>query len=184
MTRIGVTGHRILAEVEKLDQAIDIGLNIIEENLPAPFVIISSLAEGADQLVAERALKRWLDCSLIVPLPLPTPIYQAQITDPEALATFNQLLSAADEIISPPEAKDLPDAYLQTGRVMLEMSDVIIAIWDGEPAQGIGGTENIVALARERNIPLVWIHAGNRQPGTNQPTSLGPEQGQISFEGF
>ncbi|QRN82079.1 hypothetical protein JR338_06395 [Chloroflexota bacterium] len=184
MTRIGVTGHRILAEIGKLNQAIDIGLIKIEECLPAPFAIVSSLAEGTDQLVAERALTRWPDCSLIVPLPLPTPIYQSQFTNQDALATFNQLLSAADEIMSPPEAKDLPDAYLQAGQVMLEMSDVIIAIWDGEPAQGIGGTENIVALARERGISLVWIHAGNRRPGTDKPTSLGHEQGQVSFEGL
>ncbi len=184
MTRIGVTGHRILAEFEKINQGIDIGFNKIEECLPAPFSIVSSLAEGADQLVAERALKRWPDCRLTILLPLPAPIYQVQFTNPEALATFNQLLSAADEIMSPPEAKDLPDAYLQAGQVMLEMSDVIIAIWDGEPAQGIGGTGNIVALARERGIPLVWIHAGNRRPGTDQPTSLGQKQGMVSFEGL
>lgn len=184
MTRIGVTGHRILAEIEKINQGIEFGLNKIEESLPAPFAIVSSLAEGADQMVAERALTRWPDCSLIVPLPLPTPIYQTQFTNPEALVTFNQLLSAADEIISPPEAKDLPDAYLQAGQVMLEMSDVIIAIWDGAPAQGIGGTENIVGLARERGIPLVWIHAGNRQPGTDKRTNLGADQGKVSIEGF
>ncbi|MBG0788230.1 MAG: VWA domain-containing protein [Anaerolineaceae bacterium] len=184
MTRIGVTGHRILAEIDKINQGIDISLNKIEESLPAPFTIISSLAEGADQLVAERALKQWPECSLFVPLPLPIPIYQEQFSNAEVLATFNQLLSAADEISSPPETKDLPDAYLQAGQEMLEMSDVLIAIWDGEPAQGTGGTGDIVVLARERGIPLVWIHAGNRQPETNKRTSLGADQGKVSFEGF
>jgi hypothetical protein len=40
----------------------------------------------------------------------------------------------------------------------------------------------VVAAARERGKPLVWVHAGNRVPGTMEPTSLGDEQGTVSFE--
>jgi len=31
-------------------------------------------------------------------------------------------------------------------------------------------------------VPLAWVHAGNRKPGTNQATSLGEKQGKVSFE--
>ena len=184
MTRIGITGHRILSEIEKINQGIDIGLTKIETAYPRPFTIISSLAEGADQLVVKRALKRWLDCHLTIPLPLPESIYQEQFSDPESKEVFERLLPHAELILPPPKASNLPEAYQLAGQLMLEMSDVLIAVWDGQPAQGVGGTASMVAQAQARGLPIVWIHAGNRKPGTNLPTSLGSQQGTVSFEGF
>lgn len=59
-----------------------------------------------------------------------------------------------------------------------------IAVWDGQEAQGQGGTAAIVAQARQRGLPLAWIRAGNRRPGTQEPMILGEEQGKVSFERF
>lgn len=42
---------------------------------------------------------------------------------------------------------------------MLDASDVLVAVWDGEPAQGLGGTAEIVELARHLKKPLLWIYA-------------------------
>jgi hypothetical protein len=58
----------------------------------------------------------------------------------------------------------------------------MLAIADGKHVQGVAGTAEIVALARERNMSLVWIHSGNRIPGTDIPTSLGSGQGKVTFE--
>jgi hypothetical protein len=49
------------------------------------------------------------------------------------------------------------DAYERAGRYVVDRSDAIIALWDGEPARGQGGTAAIVAYARKRGVPLVWI---------------------------
>jgi hypothetical protein len=57
-------------------------------------------------------------------------------------------------------------------------------VWDGQGAQGQGGTGGIVAEARKCGLPIAWVHAGNRRPGTLEPTSLGAEQGEVSFERF
>ena len=35
--------------------------------------------------------------------------------------------------------------------------DVLLAIWDGEPARGEGGTGQIVAEAIEAGLPVVWV---------------------------
>ena len=43
-------------------------------------------------------------------------------------------------------------------------------------------TSMVVAEARVRGLPMAWIHAGNRLPGTMEPTSLGPDQGVVTFE--
>lgn len=54
-----MTGHRFLAEVSKLEVAIDQALDELEKRFPGrPLRLYSALAEGADRLVAERVLKR------------------------------------------------------------------------------------------------------------------------------
>jgi hypothetical protein len=70
MATIGVTEHRFLAETDKVVAGIDAALDRIEAAFAPSFVVISSLAEGADRLVVQRALARWMDVRLIVPLPL------------------------------------------------------------------------------------------------------------------
>jgi len=71
MPRIGVTGHRKLADVAAIEAGVDAALAAIEARFPnEPLRILSSLAEGADRLVAQRILA----CSgarLVVVLPLP-----------------------------------------------------------------------------------------------------------------
>ena len=61
---------------------------------------------------------------------------------------------------------------------------MLIAVWDGQDGQGQGGTATVVAKARELGLPIAWVHAGNRKPGTLEPTSLGAEQGSVSYENF
>jgi hypothetical protein len=60
----------------------------------------------------------------------------------------------------------------------------LLAVWDGKSAQGVAGTAGIVAQARAHRLPLAWIHAGNRLPGTDSPTTLGEEQGKLTCENF
>jgi hypothetical protein len=33
-------------------------------------------------------------------------------------------------------------------------------------------------------LPIARVHAGNRKPGTLESTSLGIEQGSVSYENF
>ena len=60
----------------------------------------------------------------------------------------------------------------------MEHSAVILVLWDGREAQGVGGTGEIAAAARLIGLPMAWIMAGNRVPGTEEPTTLGENQGK------
>jgi hypothetical protein len=31
-------------------------------------------------------------------------------------------------------------------------------------------------------MPIAWVKAGNRRPATSEPTTLGPEQGELILE--
>jgi hypothetical protein len=184
MVTIGVTGHRYLAETDKLRAGIVEALDQVARGYPdESLTVMSSLAEGADTLVAEVAIEEF-KARLVVPLPLPRQEYLDEFATNATRSTFSVMLERAVEIIDPPSCADSDEAYEVTGLYILEQCDVLIAIWDGEVEQGRGGTGQIVAKAREKKKPIAWIHAGNRTPGTTTPTSLGHDQGKVTLENF
>jgi hypothetical protein len=182
MVTIGVTGHRILAELDEINAGVDEALRRIEQAFPGqPLTVLSSLAEGADRLVVHRVLAR-SQARLVVPLPLPKADYLTDFASTASKAEFSNLLARADEVIELSLTPTRNEAYEAAGNYVLDHCDVLLAVWDGQGAQGQGGTGAIVARARQRNLPIAWIHAGNRNPGTQEPTSLGRDQGKITFE--
>lgn len=181
---IGVTGHRYLKETGKIIKGVDKALKMIGETFGSPLIMFSALAEGADRLVVFRAQAMWDDVQLIALLPMRLDDYFAEFTSFVSKAEIISLLETADQVIELLDDGSHTAAYLEAGKQILDKCDVLIAIWDGQASQGEGGTAEIVALARERGLPLAWVHAGNRQPGTNIPTSLGKEQGLVTYERF
>jgi len=182
MIDVGVTGHRVLSDIDKICAGIDLALAGIQDAYPAEqMALVSSLAEGADRLVVWRALER-VTVRLIVPLPLPVAQYMTDFVTAASKEEFHALLGRAHETIALPRASSRVEAYETAGRYVLERCGVLIAVWDGSASQGVVGTGAIVREARKRGLPLAWIHAGNRIPGTMRPTSLGEEQGRVTFE--
>ena len=45
------------------------------------------------------------------------------------------------------------------GHAVLEQSDVLIAVWDGAPARGRGGTAAMVVEAWRRRVPVLHLSA-------------------------
>ena len=50
------------------------------------------------------------------------------------------------------------DCYLAAGHRVVELSDLMLAVWDGSPAKGKGGTADVVAYAVRRGVPLFHIN--------------------------
>ena len=165
-------------------KGIDQALERISEVAPHPsLTLLSSLAEGADMLVAQRFLRR-SQARLIVPLPLPLEEYRQDFGSEDSWTLFLRLLAMAQKVVIFPDARERPQVYQAAERYILDRCQVLIALWDGQPSQGAGGTAEVVAEARKRGFPIAWVHCGNRLPGTTTPVSLGEMQGKVSFEGF
>ena len=172
MFHVGVTGHRALPEaaVPAIAKTVSAVLTTIEAMVRgiadaetrlvpetgAPLLrVISSLAEGADQLVAEAALERgWeLQC----PLPFAREEYAKDFSG-AAAERFGALLARATSVFEHDGDRRHADwAYLEAGRTMLAQSDLVIAVWDGQPSRGTGGTAEVVREALARGIPVVRI---------------------------
>src|SRR5258708_28692234 len=105
---IGVTGHRDIREEdrEQLKNAVHGVLTELRHRYPCtPFVLLSPLAEGADRLVAEVALLPEIGARLIVPLPMPKDMYEADFSE-DSLKEFNRLLALADQWFEIPLVAD------------------------------------------------------------------------------
>lgn len=185
LIRIGVTGHRSLAGVEILKESITRVLSRIEQDNPGQdWLVISALAEGADRLVVEGALAYKPTAKLIVSLPLPVEEYQKDFAGNASRQEFQHWLDLAVEVIGPPVAGVREEGYLSAGLYVLEHCDVLIALWDGLESQGLGGTGQIVALARERGMRLAWIYTNRLLHESTNEVYPGREAGTISFERF
>jgi hypothetical protein len=169
-------------ETDRLSAGIDLGLRRVADTFPGRSLqLLSGLAEGADRLVA-RSVLRLDGGQLLAALPLPRGEYQRDFATEASQREFEELLAAARQVVELPFQADRKQAYQALGGYLVAHSEVLLAIWDGQGAQGRGGTGEVVAMARQRGLPLIWVHAGNRKPGTEEPTSLGAEQGQVTYE--
>ena len=125
-------------------------------DLTSKFVIVSSVAEGADRIVAEAGLAAGF--ALEVVLPFGKAEYARDFDTQASRTNYEQLLDRASAVVELDGAADQrARAYEAAGFVMLANIDLLVAIWDGQEAAGIGGTAQIVSRAIADGIPVVWI---------------------------
>jgi TrkA-N domain len=161
--RVGITGHRLhklnLSD-DGLIQNIDAALSdIIARHGDRRFIIVSPLAEGADRLVAQRAMEKF-GMALHVPLPLPFELYQTDFTSQESIEEFKVMVGSAEVYFELPmrfgnqeelatridgAVNDMRNnQYALAGAYITQYCDEMLAIYDGSPEAGVGGTGQIV----------------------------------------
>jgi hypothetical protein len=95
-------------------------------------------------------------------LPMPASDYLEDFPSEESRAEFEQLMGLAAEhrqltARDPEEGDERETAYQRAGRYVVDRSDVLIALWDGKPARGKGGTAEIVAYAEHHGVPVLRV---------------------------
>jgi len=164
--RIGVSGHRVPPKLPEESEAplrahVDRILAAIaaaarKADAATELVIVSSLAEGSDRIVAAAGLAAGF--ALEVVLPFNRAEYALDFATETSRKEFEQLLGRAGEVVElGGDADERPRAYEAAGLFMLANIEVLIAIWDGEVADGVGGTAQIVERAIADGIVVVWI---------------------------
>ena len=181
---IGVTGHRILDSPKSIISGVDEALHVIQSSFHAEHMaVLSPLAEGADRLIADRALAI-SGTKLIAILPMPIDIYQEDFQSPSSRVEFHDLLLQANEVIELPRTIKREESYRRAGEYLVAHCDVLIAIWDGLPARGPGGTAEVVALARDRNLPMAWIYARQDIGDNGKTATPDAKYGDVFLERF
>lgn len=167
---IGVTGHRlnVLAPRRAKSLATELRnvLGAVSRRHANRTIIISALAEGADRLAAHAALA--LGLGLDVLLPFPRDLYRQDFSQSRSLAEFDQLLGRAVHITEMDQTRgseaDDARAYAACGAAMVVQSHLLVAVWDGKPARGQGGTAEVIDMTLAARKPVIWIDADHIAP--------------------
>lgn len=118
------------------------------------FVAVTSLAAGADQRFAEMALSRGGKLYVVVP----SSGYESSMASREDRSRFRQMLSAASTVERLDYPRPSEEAFFAAGRRVVDICDVLVALWDGLPARGVGGTADVVSYAQSvgKSVDVVW----------------------------
>lgn len=184
--RVGVVGHRpnrlgdadrdllssvirdLLHKIQDCVAAFAAGHSGLYAGEAPRLVALSPCAEGSDRIFAAQAIA--LGYALHCPMPFAQAEYEQDFVAPQALeqdsvTTFRRLLGDAKagpglhifELDG--ERTNNGAAYGQAGGVVLNQSDVLVAVWDGAAAAGTGGTVDTLKEALSYRIPVIWVNA-------------------------
>jgi hypothetical protein len=145
--------------------------------------LYSLLAEGADMIAVEQALALGWDVAAPLPFGLELTIainvepdgadkmravaeritlFELAEQDGEVAELRDATLAAPDDAVARQHYHTVVAERVATaGRILIEQSDVLIAIWDGYTPGATGGTRHTIAAALGAGTPVIWIDASN-----------------------
>ena len=150
--RFGVTGHRILPP-----SIVDRAVRHWGRVLPAGALLhgVSNLSDGADQLFATHVLAAGGTLEVV----LACEGYASTLIEDDSRKRFEHLRRAAAKVTTMPYPEPSDQAFLAAGQALVDRCDHLFAVWDGQPARGVGGTADVVTYARTRGRPVtvLWV---------------------------
>jgi SMODS and SLOG-associating 2TM effector domain 1 len=151
---VGFTGHRQLADPARAKAFLADALESLQQQAAGEWIGLSSVALGSDALFAHHVLERKIAWQALLPF---QPAEFRKDFDAKSWAEVEGLLARAESVTVLGGDGEREEAYLDCGIETVNACDVLIALWDGEPARGRGGTAEVVTYARELSKPLIVI---------------------------
>ncbi|MGH8320008.1 MAG: hypothetical protein ACREUL_18890 [Steroidobacteraceae bacterium] len=155
---IGVSGHRHLRAADlpsHRERVRELFAQLRRRYPSTPLRIVTSLAEGADRLVAEVALEDGHE--LLVPLPLEPDDYERDF--PETVGEFHSILrrvppeqvfvlpqDAATDSKPPTPHERRERCYRAVGIFLAQHCHLLLALWDGRQTASQAGTAAVVNM--------------------------------------
>jgi hypothetical protein len=157
---VGMTGHQGLPAptAELVTAALRGTLGAYTPHL----VGVTMLGPGADQLFARVVLE--LSGALYVVQPTKGSQYRDGFEDEAAQAGYDELYARASYFEALEYTESTEHAHMDAGKVIVDRSTVLVAVWDGQPSRGLGGTADVVGYARQRGVPItvIWPEGASR----------------------
>lgn len=155
---VGFSGHRQVNRPAEAAAAVGRALEALRSDGSGEWIALSSVAVGGDMIFARQAIERGLSWHAL--LPLPAAEFRADFAEAD-WALAEGLLAKSEHVRVITENGSREDAYLDCGMETVNECDVLMVLWDGEPARGKGGTADVIAYARELGKPLILIDASS-----------------------
>jgi hypothetical protein len=154
--KIGVSGHQDIFPEKSVDW-VKANLHTVIVNKEATSGI-SCLAVGTDQLFASVIVN--LTLNLIVVIPCDD--YETTFHNREDISSYQRYKELAIQQHRLNYHMPSQQAFLDAGKCVVDLADIMIFVWDGKPADGIGGTADIVRYANDRKRPYILLNPVSR----------------------
>jgi hypothetical protein len=173
---VGCTGHRLnripADQVPRVSAAVVEACGAIDnaaaelETRPHPFAL-TSLAEGVDRMAAKAA--EALGWRLAAVIPYAVARYAEDFEAEGSRDEFDGLLARSQpQAILDGAALEARygahSGYAAAGEALARASHLVLAVWDGEPPRGPGGTADVCFRALVRGASVLWVDAYGRAP--------------------
>lgn len=153
---VGITGHQ---ELGNKDCILWLKSEIVKEITYTKYKRgYTCLAKGADQLFADIVLKNKIDLVSIIPCEE----YEKTFSDFKSLNDFKFFLNKSSKIIKMPFEMPTEAAFFNASKYLITKIDLLIAIWDGKNAKGLGGTADVVQQAKDQNVRILHLNTINK----------------------
>jgi len=166
--RIGITGHQRLRDPAAW-RWVEMEINQFLGAAPRPLVGISSLAAGADQLFAKVVLQHGGALEVVIPFAA----YETTFVADREREEFKRLLRRCTRSETLEERGTNEQAYFVAGKRVIDRSDLVVAVWDGGPAGGLGGTADAVKYGLQQRKIIVHLNPVTK---TRRQISVGEHQ--------
>ncbi|MEV0186502.1 hypothetical protein AB0I54_46000 [Streptomyces sp. NPDC050625] len=156
--RVGITGHRGLNnDVETQVRALL--ADAVKKYDPADLVGVSCIADGPDSWFAETVLAHGGRIEVVVPA-----TEYRQSLPAQHHATYDELLRQACDVHETGMTTSDSQAHMTGSEILVGLVDELLAVWDGQPARGYGGTADVVTYAQRHGTPvhILWPHGATR----------------------
>lgn len=151
--KVGLTGHQKLDNLRDWEW-VKVEIDKILTSLPSPITGITSLAIGADQLFAKAILHHKGSLEVI----LPFPEYEDTFDESPDRERYQQLLNAASKVNVMQRTGSDEECYFAAGKMVVNEADLLLAVWNGKPAAGLGGTGDVVRYAQQRQKRIIHLN--------------------------
>jgi hypothetical protein len=150
---LAVTGHRDLTDQTAELVRAELRKLLAARAADGPLVGVSCLAAGADTIFAEELVDAGGDLVVV----FPARGYRDGRVHAEHAPSFDRLVRAAVEVHELQFSQVSQEAYQAANEVLLERADVVVAVWDGQPPAGPGGTGELVQRSRDAGVEVVRV---------------------------
>jgi hypothetical protein len=178
---VAVIGHRpnrlapdaldaVNAAINEVLQAVDEAVRSARERYAGFFAsdapsltLTTALAEGADRVAAHAAIAHGFALSSV--LPFEADEYERDFRDEAARVEFRALLAqSTTTAVLCGNRRSEGLAYETAGTTLIDNSDIVLAVWDGGPSAGRGGTTEMLERAATEGVPILHVDAAGQAP--------------------
>jgi hypothetical protein len=158
VTRVGITGHRGLPDevAARVKQAL---YEVVASYPAAELVGVSCIADGPDTWFADAVLSHGGSLEVVVP----AEGYRDSLPQWHH-AAYDDLLARSTRQHATGLRDSDSHAHMTGSEILVDLADEMIAVWDGQPARGHGGTADVVRYAQKHSVPVrvVWPQGAAR----------------------